>query len=566
MNYSIILIFFSISMFFLGLFFLSFDYSIMFEFFLLNINSSSVSFILLFDWMSMIFSSFVLLISASVLIYSKEYMKLEKNLNRFIMLVMLFVISMLMMILSPNLISILLGWDGLGLVSYCLVIYYQNEKSYNSGMLTILSNRIGDVAILMSICWMLNYGSWNCFLYFDYLKTDFFMILIMIMVMLASMTKSAQIPFSAWLPAAMAAPTPVSSLVHSSTLVTAGVYLLIRFSGGLNDFMMYILLFISVMTMFMAGLVANFEYDLKKIIAMSTLSQLGLMMSILCVGDFNLSLFHLLTHALFKALLFMCAGYIIHCYMNCQDIRYMGSLINYLPITSCYFIICNFSLCGLPFLSGFYSKDLIVELISMSYMNMFIYMIYMFSLGLTISYSIRLLSYLMMGEFNYYSLNVIIESFSYMIFGMSILVFFVIFSGSMIMWIMLNPYYICLPLFMKLMTFFVILMSYFIGLELFHVEYFYYSKYLKFKIVSKFFGHILNLSLISSYTFSYNVNLLSKFYNNNLDQGWFEYYGSKGLYKNFYVLIKFFQGLSINYFKIYFIMMLFWLMLVFFIL
>jgi len=178
---------------------------------------------------------FVLLISGLVILYSKDYMAADKSINRFILLVLIFVFSIILLIISPNLIRILLGWDGLGLVSYCLVVYFQNVKSFNAGMLTALSYRIGDVALLIAIAWILNYGGWNYIFYLDYFKGDNLIKIIGGFVLLAAITKRAQIPFSSWLPAAIAAPTPVSALVHSSTLVTAGVYLLIRFNCLLFD-------------------------------------------------------------------------------------------------------------------------------------------------------------------------------------------------------------------------------------------------------------------------------------------------------------------------------------------
>lgn len=180
--------------------------------------------------------------------------------------------------------------------------------------------------------------------------------------MVAAITKRAQIPFSAWLPAAIAAPTPVSALVHSSTLVTAGVYLLIRFSFILGETCSIFLLFISTITIFISGIVAVFEYDLKKIIALSTLRQLGIIIFAISLGLYNVAFFHLLTHALFKALLFLCAGVLIHGVGNTQDIRSFGALsLNYPVVTVC-INLANLSLCGIPFLAGFYSKDLIVEL------------------------------------------------------------------------------------------------------------------------------------------------------------------------------------------------------------
>jgi NADH-ubiquinone oxidoreductase chain 5 len=203
------------------------------------------------------------------------------------------------------------------------------------------------------------------------------------------------------LPAAIAAPTPVSALVHSSTLVTAGIYLLIRFNSLIiNNLFIQFLLLLRSLTIFIAGLGANFEFDLKKIVALSTLSQLGLIIGILCIGFPMLAFFHLLTHALFKALLFMCAGIIIHLIQNFQDIRYIGSLVVQLPITITYFNIANMALCGFPFLAGFYSKDLILEFCSFLNVNFVIYFLYFFSTGLTVCYSLRLIYFSLYCDFN----------------------------------------------------------------------------------------------------------------------------------------------------------------------
>lgn len=538
-------------LFFLGLYFLSVNLIMFFEFNLFNFNSFSVVIVLLFDWMSLIFIRFVLLISSRVILYSKEYISLDKNIIRFIFLVFIFIISIIFIIISPNLIRILLGWDGLGLISYCLVIYYENEKSYNSGILTFLRNRIGDVALLISIVWILNFGGWNFLFYLDFYKTDYSIIIVCFLVVLASITKSAQIPFSSWLPAAIAAPTPVSSLVHSSTLVTAGVYLMIRFSCGFNEYINFLMLFISIITIFISGLRANFEFDLKKIIALSTLSQLGLIIRILFLGDYQLSFFHLLVHALFKALLFICAGLIIHIYMGCQDIRLIGGLVNNLPLTSSYFIICNLSLCGLPFFSGFYSKDLIVEVISFRFFNLFIYMIYMISIGLTVRYTIRLLNYLLFDNSNNFSLNIIEELFSYILQRIIILIFFVVFSGSSLLWLILNPYYICLPLLIKVSTLLFIILGILMGNEFYNFKYFYNSKSYSYRFMVGFIGSIWIIPNLFTVGVSYYPNYLIKIYYNRFDQGWFEYYGSKGLFNLIFIMVKYFQYCITNFFKLY---------------
>nr|YP_010576541.1 NADH dehydrogenase subunit 5 [Oulema tristis]UZN44095.1 NADH dehydrogenase subunit 5 [Oulema tristis] len=546
-----------LALFVLSVKFLLLEYSILLEIELMEFNSVKLVMVVLFDWMSLLFMSFVLLISSLVIYYSDEYMHGDKTLNRFIMLVVMFVLSMMLLIISPNLVSILLGWDGLGLVSYCLVIYYQNIRSFNAGMLTVLSNRIGDVAFLMSIAWMMNFGSWNYIFYLTLMKNDFIMQLIMYLMILAAMTKSAQIPFSSWLPAAMAAPTPVSSLVHSSTLVTAGVYLLIRFNFAFNDLMLYILLFFASLTMFMSGMSANFEYDLKKIIALSTLSQLGLMLSVLALGSYKLAFFHLLTHALFKALLFMCAGVIIHNLMDCQDIRFMGGLVNHMPLTCAYFNICNLSLCGLPFLSGFYSKDLIVEFMMMNYLNVFIYLIFYLSLGLTVAYSLRLTYYTMISENNYISLNCLDESGYIMLKGMSGLIMLVIFMGSFLNWmIFIDPIIIILPFFLKIMTLIFIIFGALIGYELAKFKLNFFLKGLFFKNFSFFYFYMWNLVILSTLGVNYYPIYMGEILYKKLDQGWFEYYGAKNLLIWMQKFTKMLQLLSINHLSIYFMLML----------
>lgn len=277
---------------------------------------------------------------------------------------------------------------------------------------------------------MLNYGSFNYVFYLMFIKGDEFIQVITWLILLAAFTKRAQIPFSSWLPAAIAAPTPVSSLVHSSTLVTAGVYLLIRFNFSIRDNLKFYGLLISVLTIFISGLGANFEFDLKKVIALSTLSQLGLIMRILFLGNYKLAFFHLLTHAIFKALLFICSGCIIHNFLNSQDIRFMGGLILQIPLTCIFFNISNLALCGFPFLAGFYSKDLILEFGSFNIINFIVYFLFYFSTGLTMSYSFRLSYYSIVGNLNFNSFYNLTDQGIIILKGMRGLFFMVILSGS----------------------------------------------------------------------------------------------------------------------------------------
>nr|YP_010944516.1 NADH dehydrogenase subunit 5 [Chilocorus rubidus]WMB96358.1 NADH dehydrogenase subunit 5 [Chilocorus rubidus] len=542
-------------LFFLGLLFLINELVYFFEFNFYNFNSFSFEMVLYFDWITLMFLSFVLFISSMVILYSEEYMSGDLNLSRFILLVVLFVFSMMLMIVSPNLISILMGWDGLGLVSYCLVIYYQNVKSFNSGMLTVLSNRVGDVMLIIAIAWMMNFGSWNFIYYLEYFDSLKFM---GILIIIAGLTKSAQIPFSSWLPAAMAAPTPVSALVHSSTLVTAGVYLLIRFNFLILEYSK-MLLFISLITMFMAGLSANFENDLKKIIALSTLSQLGMMMMILSLGEYKLAFFHLLIHALFKALLFMCAGNMIHLMNNNQDIRFMGGMVNTMPLTMVYFNVSNLSLCGFPFLSGFYSKDLIIEFYSLNF-NIFVYLFMYLSLGLTVSYSFRLFYYSLLGDFNFNSINCINENFNLMTYSMGSMFLMVLLTGSFLNWVIFKyPLMYYIPSFMKFLVLLFIIFGVLLGVELAKVKYLesLFSK--KFFLMNNFM-FMWNLPFLSTFGVNYYFLLMGGKFMKFIDQGWLEYFGPQNLFSKSLSNSLYLQSFMKNNLKIYFILMLMWIL------
>nr|YP_010174599.1 NADH dehydrogenase subunit 5 [Octopus fitchi]QBR54756.1 NADH dehydrogenase subunit 5 [Octopus fitchi] len=424
---------------------------------LFSVMSLFVELEFLFDWVSCSFGGLVCLISSSICIFSVSYMKGDINNKRFIVVLMLFVLSMNFLIFIPSFVSLILGWDGLGLVSFCLVIYYQNNKSLSAGMLTVLMNRVGDCFILGGISIMVMLGHWNylCIWYFWLIDVC------MIFVVIAGMTKSAQIPFSSWLPAAMAAPTPVSALVHSSTLVTAGVYLLIRFYFYLEklNYFCEMMIFISIMTTFMSGICAVYEYDMKKIIALSTLSQLGVMMMSLGLKMPMLALFHLYTHAMFKALLFLCGGNIIHCYGGVQDIRDIKGVVYSLPFTSIVLNICNMALCGFPFLAGFYSKDLIVEVLLSSNINLLMGLFGLMGVCLTMLYSMRMSIFMVWGDVKSVNYENMIEDF-YVIVSMLILSFGALFGGFILQMMVFSfNEVIYLPLLFKMLVMVLLLFS-----------------------------------------------------------------------------------------------------------
>lgn len=528
----------SLVIFISGIYCYYYNFRLTIEWLVIRINRVNIEFLIYIDWIRLIFIRIVLLISSIVLIYRLIYIEIDKNIIRYFLLVLIFVFSIILMIIRPNIVRIIFGWDGLGLVSFCLVVYYQNYRSYNSGILTVLINRVGDVIILIIIGMIMMYGRWNIFFMGNGL--------IIFFLIVAGITKRAQIPFSVWLPRAMAAPTPVSALVHSSTLVTAGVYLLIRFNTYLimREFRK-VLIILSVFTIFMSGLIANFEFDLKKIIALSTLRQLGLIIMILRVGFPILSYYHLLTHAIFKSLLFIRAGVIIHRIINNQDIRMIGGLNEFIPFTMFRFNLTLLALCGFPFMSGFYSKDIIIEIIYFRQFNIIIFIISVVSLIFTVMYSIRLIYYSFFGEFKLIRCRLIKES-SLINKSIIILIILRILIGSILNWIFFIDNMIYLNLYYKILTLIIIFLRLGILIIIRWIN------FLKIYYLRYFFRTIWFIT----YLYNYIVNPILKirvirYYN---DKVWIEFF-RKIYFLNIFIEFK---NIVINYnYKIYIFIYLF---------
>nr|YP_009527925.1 NADH dehydrogenase subunit 5 [Laqueus japonicus]AYI69524.1 NADH dehydrogenase subunit 5 [Laqueus japonicus] len=384
--------------------------AVLLEWELFSVGPVCFFFPILLDKMGIFFSLVVLMISGLVFWYSHSYMSSEIFPRRFGFITVLFVVSMNILIYVPNLVSLLLGWDGLGLISFCLVIYYQNKKSLASGMITALMNRVGDACLVLVIAGFLCFGHWSI------LYQEMIGMVLGVMVVVAASTKSAQIPFSSWLPAAMAAPTPISALVHSSTLVTAGVYLSIRFHGMLfsSAFVWGVVLFLGVSTTLMASSVALVESDLKKVVALSTLSQLGLMFCSLVLMSPEICLFHLIMHSLFKALLFLAVGNIIHSHGGSQDLRSVGMLSGQFPVTVASMNVSFLAMSGTPFLAAFYSKDMIIQSSVMSGFPVLVLVFFLISLNLTVPYCVRMAYYTLWGSPNQGGLNCLSDQDSIM--------------------------------------------------------------------------------------------------------------------------------------------------------
>ena len=503
---------------------------LIFEWNLELLTSSSLNFSIILDKFALFFSSTVLFISANVLLFSNSYMRDEKENNRFLIIILLFILSINLLIFIPNLIFLLLGWDGLGLVRFLLVIHYNSPKSLAAGYITVLTNRIGDVMILIRIPILFSTITWTPSTFIPQRELT----LLALIIIVAGITKSAQLPFSRWLPAAIAAPTPISALVHSSTLVTAGVYLLFRFYPilSLSPIFNSSLLFRSALTILIRGLIAFKETDIKKIIALSTLRQLGVMIFRLRINLPTLTFFHLLTHATFKALLFIGAGNIILQISHSQDLRHFGNLLKLFPLTVATISIANLSLSGFPFLAGFFSKDLIIEISILRNINLFSFIILFIATLLTLAYSLRFTYFLFLRNSLHSPLispsnkdkNI---NLAYFIMGV-----YVIFSGALINWRLIFPY--PHPNLLEFLKFLILPSLLFIVISLMVIV-FVNNLSPKTKISkSPFSFSMWFLNFLSSHLFLKTFNNFGKLFYQKIDNNWIEIFMGRGL-KNYVI-------------------------------
>lgn len=352
-------------------------------------SSLNFSFATVLDKISVRFGIVVTLISGRVFTFAHKYIEEDHFSDRFLWILIAFVLRMNFLTLSGSLLFLLVGWDGLGITSFALIIYYQRGERLTAGFQTLIINRLGDALIVLSTFLFVIREQFSFYSMEDY----FFRIGLVFILALAGLTKRAQYPFRAWLPAAIAAPTPVRALVHSSTLVTAGIFLIIRlrYNIPLDSTCKLILIFTGSVTCLLGGWAATYENDLKKVIALSTLRQLGVIVFSLGLGLPNLALFHLYTHALFKALLFLAAGNILISRYGSQDIRLLGGIGVSMPYTIVMFNISRLCLVGGPFLRAFYSKHLILEIRASSSLSLVSFLVIIVATFFTAKYVIRTL-------------------------------------------------------------------------------------------------------------------------------------------------------------------------------
>lgn len=541
-----------------------------------------IDFGFLFDFLSMWMSFLIVFISTLVHIYSFSYMSHDPFLPRFMAYLSLFTFFMLLLVTSSNFLQMFIGWEGVGVCSYLLINFWFTRIAANKAALkAMIMNRIADVFFIIAIIFILNiFKTTDYLIVFNlipFILSDNIIFMNMALskisiicffLFIGAIGKSAQIGFHTWLPDAMEGPTPVSSLLHAATMVTAGVFLVIRCSiiFEYNEWILFLLIIFGGITALIAGCIAVTVYDVKKVIAYSTTSQLGYMFICNGLSLYNITFFHLFNHAFFKALLFLSAGALIHALFDEQDMRRMGGFVSILPFTYTCFLLGSLAIAGFPFLTGFYSKDLILEFAYNRFVvdSLFIYCLSLTSAIFTASYSIRLI-YLVFIPRVTNAYFVYLKSFEdsskevdlYMFIPMFILGLASIFVGFLCseLFVGLGNFYwknsICIlpihfgfietefihPIIKNLPVIFTFLFIFimWVFLELFNKNYIlrfntFFKDIMAFGYHAGFFNVLYNNLFIILYNTSYSYN------NKLLDKGFFEYFGPFGIYKFFYNL------------------------------
>ena len=355
--------------------------------------------------LSILFTMVITGVGYLIHVYSTGYMHDEKDYNRYFSYLNLFVFFMLLLVLGDNLLLMFVGWEGVGLCSYLLIgFWFRNINYSNAANKAFIMNRIGDLGFLLGI--ILTFGVFGSINYHEVFAQAGSVVVdgklitwITVLLFIGAMGKSAQIPLYTWLPDAMAGPTPVSALIHAATMVTAGIYMVARCGVlfSMSEFTMQLISIIGISTALLAATIALFQNDIKKVLAYSTVSQLGLIFCALGAGAFSAGVFHVVTHAFFKALLFLGAGSVIHGMSGDQDIRNMGGLKKKMPVTYITFFIATIAISGIPPFAGFFSKDQMLA-------EIFVHNKVLFVLAVVVSlmtafYMFRLLFLTFFGEF-----------------------------------------------------------------------------------------------------------------------------------------------------------------------